>query len=275
MATKPIFSDVPEWPEQSAAPAPKGHNRPPLEETIPAEFRETLLADRPDFLAKLDDLLGRDGVDEENEENAEVAKGAVNRAYCTDDASLAKCASLVNTLRLCEKHVDATHTAVKAPYLLGGRLVDGQKNALVQRIITGRQIVEGLQQSYARERQRIANEERAKAEAERQRIEAERRRLEELARENNIEPAALPPLPEPEPEPVKAAPIRSDDGATVSTSVILVPIVVDYAKAFKSVRHDAKVKEAIDAATARLAKATKATELPGVEFREEIKVNNR
>ena len=57
MATKPIFSDVPEWPEQSAAPAPKGHNRPPLEETIPAEFREVLLAERPDFLQKLDDLL--------------------------------------------------------------------------------------------------------------------------------------------------------------------------------------------------------------------------
>jgi hypothetical protein len=264
MASQPVFPDVQPWPDQSAAPAPKGHNRAPLEETIPAEFRETLLAERPDFLQKLDDLLG-----------AEDAQGAVHRAFCSDDESLAKCGSLVNTLRACEKHVEAVHTAVKAPYLLGGRLCDGQKNALVQRIITGRQIVEGLQQSYARERQRIANEERAKAEAERQRIEAERRRLEELARENNIEPAALPPLPEPEPEPVKAAPIRSDDGATVSTSVILVPIVVDYAKAFKSVRHDAKVKEAIDAATARLAKATKATELPGVEFREEIKVNNR
>jgi hypothetical protein len=253
MASKTVFTDVAPWPDQAASPPPAGHNRPPLEEQIPLEFREVLLAERPDFLQKLDDLLGSDD-----------AQGAVHRAFCTDDESLAKCGSLVNTLRACEKHVEAVHTAVKAP-----------KNALVSRIIAGRQQVEALQQSYARERQRIANEERAKAEAERARIEGERRRLEELARENNIEPAALPPMPEPEPEPVKAAPIRSDDGATVSTSTILVATVTDYSRAFRHVKNDAKVREAIDAAIARLLKATKATELAGVEIREDIRINNR
>lgn len=264
MASNPVFPDVAPWPEAAAAPAPRGHNRPPPEEVIPAEFREMLLAERPDFLTKLDDLLG-DG----------ESVGAVDRAFCTDDESLGKCGSLINTLRACEKHVDATHQTVKAPYLLAGRLVDGQKNALAARILAGRQKVEALQQGYVRERQRLAAEQRAREEDERRRIEEERRRLEDLARENNIEPAALPPLPEPEPEPVRAAPIRSDDGATVSTSVVMVPTVKDYAKAFKHVRHDAKVREAIDAAIARLVKATRATELPGVEFREEVRVNNR
>jgi hypothetical protein len=264
MASKPVFDDVPAWPEPAGNPAPRDHNKPPLEEIIPQEFREALLSERSDFLQKLDDLLGAEG-----------EQGAVHRAFCNDDESLAKCGSLVNTLRACEKHVDATHTAVKAPYLLGGRLVDGQKNALAQRIIAGRQIVEGLQQSYARERQRIINEQRAAAEAERQRIEGERRRLEELARENNIAPAALPPMPEPEPEPIKAAPIRSDDGATVSTSTVLVSKVTDYTKAFRHVKNDAKVREAIDAAIARLIKATKATDLAGVEITEDIKINNR
>lgn len=264
MATKPNFPDIEPWPEARQAPAPRDHNRPSPEDLIPIEFREVLLADRPDFLLKLDSLLGVDD-----------AEGAIHRAFCNDDESLAKCGSLVNTLRACEKHVDATHTAVKAPYLNAGRLVDGQKNALVSRIIAGRQIVEGLQQNYARERQKIANDLRIKEEAERQRIAAERQRLEELARENNIEPAALPPMPEPAPQPVKAAPIRSDDGASVSTSMVLVATVTDYAKAFRHVKADAKVREAIDAAITRLLKATKATELAGVEIREEIKINNR
>ena len=203
------------------------------------------------------------------------AQGSVHRATCTDDETLAKCGSLIGILRACEKHVDTTHTVVKAPYLLAGRLVDGQKNTLVGRIIAGRQIVEGLQLKYSRERQRIVQEERAKADAENARIEAERRRLEQLARENNIEPAALPPMPEYVPEPVKAAPIRADDGATVSTSTVQVSRVTDYRKAFTLVKDDAKVREAIDGAIARLLKATKAKELAGVEITEEIKINNR
>lgn len=253
MASKPVFSDVPAWPDQAASPPPAGHNRPPLDEQIPLDFREALLSERPDFLAKLDDLLGT------NE-----AEGTVHRAYCSDDESLARCGSLVNTLRACEKHVDGVHQAVKAPYLLGGRLVDGQKNALVHRIIAGRQKVESLQQGYARKRQQEIAEQRAKEDA-------ERRRLEELARENSLE-SALPPPP---PEPVRAAPIRSDDGATVSTSTVQVATVTDYAKAFRHVKNDARVREAIDAAIARLVKATKATDLAGVTIRDEIRVNNR
>ena len=265
MPIQPAFADVDPWPDNASAPAPKGHNKPPLEETIPLDFMEALLSDRPDFLAKLDDLLGTDD-----------ASGSVDRATCTDDDSLAKCGSLINTLSFCIKHVDAKHVEIKAPFLLGGRLADGQKNTFNARILAGKQKVEAKQQAYSRERQRIANEERAKAEAGRQRIEAERRKLEELARANNIEPAALPPMPEPEPiaEPERLK-VRSDDGATVSTSVVNVPVVDDYAKAFRHVKNDAKVREAIDAAIARLVKATKATELTGVVFHEEIKINNR
>lgn len=215
MTTQPIFSDVAPWPEKAHPPAPRDHNKPPIEDLIPIQFREALLADHPDFLQKLDDLLGTD-----------EAEGSVHRAFCSDDASLAKCASLVNTLRACEKHVDAVHQAEKAPHLLAGRLVDGQKNALVQRITAGRQKVEALQQNYVRERQREAAEQRAKEDA-------ERRRLEELARENNLE-AALPPPPEPEAR--RAAPVRSDDGATVSTTTEQVTRVTDYAKAFRHVK---------------------------------------
>lgn len=271
MATKPIFDDVPAWPDRGPGLAPRDHNKPPLEELIPVEFREELLADHPDFLTRLDQLLGVAATDD-----AEATPGSVHRAVCTDDETLGRCGSLANLLRKCEQHVEATHRTVKEPYLTGGRLVDAQKNALVGRIITGRQIVEGLQQAYARERQRIANEERAKADAERQRIEAERQRLEELARENNIEPAALPPMPEYVPEPARAAPIRSDDGATVSLGTEWCSQVEDYAKAFRAVKDDAKVREAIDAAIKRTVKATKGQKpIPGVRIWEDVKIGNR
>lgn len=259
MATKPIFDDVAPWPEQKAVPAPRNHNRPPPEEIIPLEFREALLSERPDFLQKLDDLLGRPASDDD-----EATEGAVHRAFCKDDDSLAKCASLVATLRACEKHVDGVHKEVKEPYLTAGRLVDGQKNVLVQRIITGRQIVEGLQQTYARQRQREEAERRA-------REEEERRRLEELARENDLE-AALPPSPAP--EPVKSAPIRSDDGATVSLGTAWFSKVDDYKTAARAVLDDVKVRGAIDAAIQRLVKAGK-REIKGVTIYEDTKVNNR
>lgn len=267
MASEPIFPDVAPWPTQTVAPVPRTHNNPPPEEVIPAEFREVLLAERPDFLQKLDDLLGFDD-----------AEGSVHRAICIDEDTFAKCASLIGILRACEKHVDGTHKIVKEPFLIGGKIVDGQKNVLQDRIIAGRQIVEGKQQKYVREQRRLAEERRAEEAAQRQREEEERQRLADLARENGLEnalPVAPPAPPPPAPEPVKSAPIRADDGATVSTTVVMVPRVTDYARAFKHVKADAKVREAIDAAIARYVKATKATELAGVEFYEDIRVNNR
>ncbi|KAJ8134433.1 hypothetical protein OY671_012354, partial [Metschnikowia pulcherrima] len=94
-----------------------------------------------------------------------------------------------------------------------------QKNASNQRISAGRQIIENSQFKYAAD----------KREKERQRLQKEaeeRAALEASARENNLE-TALPPAPEPEPAPIKAAPIRSDDGATVSLGVEYVTTVTD------------------------------------------------
>ncbi|WP_371433021.1 hypothetical protein [Novosphingobium sp.] len=262
--TQPVFDDVAPWPELNPR-AVIGGNQPPIEERIPAEFRAALLAERPDFLQKLDDLLGKPATDD-----AEATEGAVHRAKCDSDETLAKCASLLAILRAAEKHVDTVHTAEKKPHLEAGRLVDGQKNALNQRISAGRQIIENLQFKYAAD----------KREKERQRLQKEaeeRAALEALARENNLE-TALPPAPEPDPAPIKAAPIRSDDGATVSLGVEYVATVTDYRRAFTHVKNDAKVKEAIDAAIKRYAKAIKATdktELAGVKIVEQPKVNNR
>lgn len=262
MATNAAFPDAPAWPVRSSEPAQMGHNQPPLEERVPIEFRAGLLETRPDFLKKIDDLLG---VGDPNSEN--YRPGSVHRAVCNDDDTMARCASLIGLLRAAEKHVGDTHKAMKQPYLDGGRLVDGQKNAIVGRIAAGRSIVEELQNTYQRKLLKEENDRRQKAAD-------ERARLETLARENGLEDV-IPEVPEPAPAPVSRAPIRSDDGATVSTTTVLVPTVTDYTKAFRHVKNDAKVREAIDAAIARLVKATKSTELNGVSIVSDVKVNNR
>lgn len=75
MDKKPFFDDVAPWPE-SAKPAVAsiGHNRPPLEELIPEEFRAALLSERPDFLEKFSNLIE-----------------AANRARAVDEETLGRC----------------------------------------------------------------------------------------------------------------------------------------------------------------------------------------
>lgn len=268
MASKSVFSDVPEWPEPKAAPAtasapaPRDHNRPPPEEVIPLEFREVLLRERPDFLALVDANCGVPAAGD-----VPGIEGAIDRAKCEDAATYERCGKLANTLRLMEKHVDETHREVKAPYLLGGRLVDGERNALVGRIGVARSKVTQLMEVYLAEERRKERE-RLAAEA------AERRRLEELAREQNIAPEIVAPALVAEP-PRKAEPVRTD-GATISAGTEWIAVIDDYAKAFKLVKADAAVRDAIDKAIQRQVKAAKGQiTIPGVRVIERPKVSVR
>lgn len=255
-ATKPVFEDVKAWPGEAPASAHPGlhHNKPPLEEIIPSEFRAELLRDKPDFLTVLERYLGKPG-DAVND----AVPGAVDRADATDDETFGKCGEVVKNLRLAEQHVASVHKSVKEPYLQGGRLVDAEKNKLADRIAAGRSKVEAKMNGYAAQK-------RAR-EMEAQRVaDEERRRLEALARENNLE-QALPPA---DAAPRIAEPVRSDGGATVSTRVSAVGVVLDHAKAFKAVKTDPKVKEAIEGAVQRLVRAGQ-REIPGVRIDEQVK----
>ena len=261
MATK--FADVKPWPE--AAPAnPRvaiGHNEPPLEERIAAEFREALLGERADIMTKLDQLLGKVDPDPEKPEDL----GSVHRAKCVDETTLGQCGTLVKALRAAEQLVEGVHVAVKRPYLEAGRAVDAEKNALMTRIGVGKTLVQHLMNKYADDQLQEQRKREADALAERQKLEA-------LAKEHNLE-AALPPVA---PEPARPAPIRSDGGATVSFGVDHVSTVEDYAKAFKKVKDNAKVREAIDAAIQKLVKDAKGKiEIPGVRIVERAKTSAR
>lgn len=255
----------------SARTAGIGHNNPPPEERVPAEFREALLSERPDFLTLLDNLLGA------GDPNSEAYKpGSVQRAKCVDEDTLGKCGELVKKLRAAEAVVDATHKVAKAPYLIGGKLVDAEKNAFGARINAGKFAVEELQREYYREQRRLEMIAAAEVQAERDRLDEERRKLEELARENDIDVAALPPPPPPPPPVAKAEPVRADGGATVSRLTEWLGVVEDYRLAFTAVKDDAKVREAIDAAIQRIVKSTKGQKpLKGVRIYEDFKASNR
>ncbi|CDO37622.1 hypothetical protein [Novosphingobium sp. KN65.2] len=270
-----------------SAPAGVGHNRPPLEELIPAEFREELLRDNPDFLRKFDELVD-----------------ASNRARATDDDELKRCGNLVKSYRALIARINETHKIVKQPYLDGGRLVDSEKNSLISRVEAAKKKVEGIGDAYVAkkdaeeraERERLAAEQRAAAEAAAQAERARREAEEEAARaareaaseeerqaaaeraaqaareaEEAMAAAALAPA-----APAKAEPVRSDEGATISGSKEWMSEVEDYPKAFKIVKGDAKVREAIDKAIAKLVKSTKGQmEMPGVRIWPVSKANFR
>lgn len=269
-----VFPDITPWPEQKLNPrAMIGGNKPPVEDEARAAFREALLADRPDFEQKVEDIIA-----------------GADRANVVDDDSYARGGSYIKLVRAALDHVDVAHKTAKAPYLTGGRVVDAEKNDLAAKLMTARNKVQGQLNEYAAkkaaeqeaERQRIAAEQRAAAEAamraERERLAAEAaaaraareatsaaereaaEQAAEVARqaaENAMAAAALAPAPV-----AKAEPIRSDDGATVSTKTVWNSAVEDYAKAFKAVKTDPKVKEAIEAAVARQVRAG-SREIPG------------
>lgn len=288
MATNPIFPDVKPWPDaKDAAPALAhiGHNKPPLEELIPEEFRTALLAERDDFLTRFDHAIM-----------------AADRAVATDDESLGRCGDLVKIYRACDAHITATHKAVKEPHLIAGRLVDAEKNTLTEKLAAAKRKVEGIANLFVAkrdaeqkaERDRLAAIERAAADraaaAERQRVQAEQAaaaaaqsaaskeerdaaidRAAEASREADeaMAAAALAPA-----APKHVEPVRSDAGATVSGKQEWKSEVEDFAKAFRAVKDDAKVKEAIEAAAARLVRAGK-REIPGVRIWPVAKANFR
>ena len=285
MATKSVFDDVPEWPEPTAAAAHIGHNKPPLEEIIPAEFRAELLRERPDFLTRY-----------------EQAIEAAERAEATDEESLGRCGDLVNLYRACDKHITETHKTVKQPYLDGGRLVDAEKNSLAERLASAKRKVEGIGNAFVAKRDaerqaeaaRIAAEERAAADraaaAERERMRAEQEaadaiqsaatreereaaldRAAEATREAEeaMAEAALAPA-----APGKAEPVRSDAGAAVSSKQEWQCAVEDFTKAHRAVKDDPKVREAIEGAIKRLVRAGK-REIPGVRIWPVAKANFR
>lgn len=275
IADTAVFPDVQPWPTQ-AAPPPAGHNKPPVDEEARAAFRERLLSDRPDFEQKLDDI-----------------EAGAGRVRVTNDEEYGRAGEFIKIMRGAAGHINDAHKAAKEPYLEGGRAVDAAKNVLIARLDDAKAKVQPLMNEYAArkdaeeraERARIAAEQRAAAdraaaaERERQQAEADARRAaaeatnaeeraaaqaraDEAARiaDEAMEAASLAAA-----APARAEPVRSDTGVSISGTTVWNSEVEDYAKAFKVVKTDPKVKEAIDKAIARLVRAGQ-REIPGIRI---------
>lgn len=250
-------TEEPATPLPGESPASLGHNRAPLEELIPVEFRAALTEDRPDFLLKLDQVID-----------------AAERVSVTDDESLGKAGEFANLIRACEKHIGNAHETVKAPYLLGSRLVDAEKRTFLARLDPVKQKVQFAMNDYMAERERKRREEEARIAAEQRRAAeeaaaAERARQEAEGRNDPEAVAEIEAVAYAAAQPKKAEPVRSDAGATVSGKKVWNSKVEDAAKAFKAVKSDPKVIEAIEAAVARLVRAGQ-REIPGVRIWETV-----
>jgi len=234
--TNPIFPDIAPWPETAPLP-PRDHNKPPVEETVAAEFREELLSERPDFLTFVENLIE-----------------AGYRAYVDSDETLGRAGEMIKRCRAAENYVDDVHKRVKEPHLKAGRVCDAEKNRLKSQIDEARTRVQKLMNAYTAKKD-------AEARAERERIAEEQRRAAAEAQAAGVEAAiAYAPAEVKRPEPV-----RSDAGATVSTKTVWNSSVDNYELAFAAVASDAKVREAIDSAVARLVRAG-LKEIPGCKI---------
>lgn len=287
IVTKPKPEEAPLPGENTRAVI--GGNLPPLDERIPAEFRVALIEERSDFFQKLDDLLG---VGDPNSED--FKPGAVQRAKCSNEDEFARCGVLIKTLRTATQLVDHVHKEQKAPHLEAGRLVDAQKNGLIARISAGSAAVAAIQKAYAVEQEKLANIERqrladlqaiedARVAEEQAKLDADRAKLEEVAKANGLEDALPPPPPPVQPRqtffegPTTRGPVRTD-GATVSTGKEWVIDSVDVVKAIKHCKTNTKVIEAVTAAMKAMVKSSGnngGNGYPGVEARQDVRVNNR
>ncbi len=229
-AEKPLPGETP----QSAG---IGHNRPPPDEEARASFREELLRDRPDFEKKVDDI-----------------EAAAERVVITDDDSFGRAGDFIKMCRLASRHVDDAHKTAKRPYLDAGRAIDEAKNGINARINVAQLKAQKLANEYAAKKAADEKAERERLEAEAQAAAASSA----MAEQGEVAPLAAAPAKKP-------APIRSDGGATVSTTTVWNSHVEDYRKAFTAVKSDPKVQQAIDAAISRLVKAGQ-REIKGVKI---------
>ena len=224
------FTDVPAWPEQApVADAGPGHNNPPLEDRIKAEFEDALTKDRPDFMVKFADILGAN----------ERIKPVEN------DDQLANLGTLKKIIRAAIQHIDAVHKTVKEPWLAGSRAVDSEKKRLADQLAPMVANLDNHMNRYVAQREADRRAEQAQIEAE------------ELARAREAERSwvedAVPVASKTEGTMERI--VRSDEGASVSSRAVWKSRVQDVDKAFAAVKDDPKVIEAIEAAVARRVRA--------------------
>lgn len=218
-----------------------------------------------------DELLQRDGFDE----RVDALEGAAGRAIANDEETAGRCADLQRQIAAAAKHVEDTRKSVKEPYFEAGRAVDTAAKAYSNRLTDALNKVRRVLEDHLRheeQKRRAAEEQRRREEAARLAAEEERRRAAAAANEPEPEPIYEPePMPMRAPEPVRA---RGDYGSTATGVKVWKSEVENYDQAFKAVKGNANVREAIDKAIQQRVKAGD-REIKGVRIFEDMSVRVR
>jgi hypothetical protein len=110
----PTFPDVKPWPNQKPEPAPAGvgHNRPPLDEAILADFVEAL---GHELLTRIDDLANR----------------GLNADAPQDDGEAGRYGDFIAMCREAEKAVEAERERHNRPLLTAQRSLKGRADGIL------------------------------------------------------------------------------------------------------------------------------------------------
>lgn len=190
------FPDVKPFPgEASQAAAPIGHNRPPLDEMIVAEFMEGLARDHPGLIDKIDQLTER----------------GKDAGPCQDEDLAGKYGDFIKMAGSAAKAVESEREHHNRPILNAQRALKAKADALVGPLLRAVDNVRRQLDAFMAEQRRIAEEARRKAEEEARKA---REAAEAAAAESDAEAA---PVVEVTPAPVEQPVVRGDYGARVGT----------------------------------------------------------
>lgn len=232
MPDKPIFEEVPPWPDKPQPRDQRLDNQPPLEDRILLDFEDDLHA--AGVTARVNQLL----------ESAEKAPDKIE-----DAATAGKVGDLVKMARAVEQRIEEAREKHNRPLINARSALKAKADGVFAGL--GQKVVELRQRLNAY----VAEEDRKRREEERRR-EAEARRIfeEQAARAKEAEEAGRP-APEPAVEvttrPVAAPIVRGDLGAKVGGRTVWKhEIEVPIAKLPKTILESAGVREAVDKAIA-------------------------
>jgi septal ring factor EnvC (AmiA/AmiB activator) len=232
MPDKPIFEEVPPWPDRQPQRDQRLDNNPPLEDRILLDFEDDLEA--AGITARVRELI----------ESAEKAPDKIE-----DDRTAGKVGDLVKMARAVEQRIEEAREKHNRPLINARSALKAKADGVFAGL--GGKVVELRQRlnAYIAEQDRIRREEERRREAEAKRIREEQDRLAKEAEE------AGRPAPEPAVEVVArpvAAPIaRGDLGAKVAGRTVWKhEIEVPIAKLPKTILETAGVREAVDKAIA-------------------------
>lgn len=206
------FADVKPFPGQPNPRAAIGGNKPPLEDTIVAEFMESL-AEEDGLLARIDEL---------------VAKGRAAGA-CDSEERAGRYGDFVKMAGVAAKAVEQVRERHNRPILTAQRALKGRADAIVAPLTDAVNHVRRQLDVFMAEQRRIAAERQRQAEeqarAAREAAEAERQRQIDEAHANGesafeaIEELGLPAIEVKQPEIEKPA-VRGDYGSRVGSQTV-------------------------------------------------------